>query len=106
MDIYYTNEIYFGGVTINRISLSKRIKIFTTVLIIMLLIVVGIINRINSHTVYSLKETSLTLEQAQEECPYLIIIDSERLIAEDLMEMPDVQVDLSKITSVSSDNAT
>ena len=71
----------------------------------MLLIVVGIINRINSHTVYSLKETSLTLEQAQEECPYLIITDSERLITEELMEMPDVQVALSDETDVILDKS-
>ncbi len=71
----------------------------------MLLIVVGIINRINSHTVYSLKETSLTLEQAQEECPYLIITDSERLITEELMEMPDVQVALSEETDVILDKS-
>lgn len=103
--LYYRNKVYFGGVIINRISLSKRIKIFTTVLIVMLLIRAGIINRINSHTVYSFKKTSLTLEQVQEECPHLIITDNEQLIAEELMEMPDVQAALSGETDVILDKS-
>lgn len=71
----------------------------------MLLIIVGIVNRINSHTVYSLKKTSLTMEQAQEECPYLIITDNEQLMAEELMKMPDVQAALSGETDVILDKS-
>lgn len=71
----------------------------------MLLIIAGIINRINSHMVYSFKKTSLTLEQAQEECPHLIITDNEQLIAEELMEMPDVQAALSGETDVILDKS-
>ncbi|WP_313132951.1 hypothetical protein [Anaerocolumna sp.] len=94
-----------GGVTINRTSLSKRIKIYTIVLIAMLLIIVGIINRVNSHTVYSFKKTSLTLEQAQEECPHLLITDNEQLIAEEIMEVPDVQAALSEEIDVILDKS-
>lgn len=60
----------------------------------MLLILVGIINRVNSHTVHSFKEISLTMEQTQEECPQLIITDKEQFIAAELMKMSDVQAAL------------
>jgi len=71
----------------------------------MLLIIVGIINRVNSHTVYSFKKTSLTLEQAQEECPHLIITDNEQLIAGELMKMPDVQAALTDEADVILDKS-
>ena len=71
----------------------------------MLLIIVGIINRVKSHTVYSFNKTSLTLEQAQEECPNLIFTDNEQLIAEELMNMPEVQTALSAGTDVVLDKS-
>lgn len=82
---------FYGGATINRISFSKRFKFIMTAFIVMLLIIIGFISRVNSHTVYSYKETSLTMEQIQEECPQLIITDYEQLIGGELMRIPEVQ---------------